>query len=197
MIFNKQAYDQLKALTFRPEYPGFRPDVLEAPNRDGRIDHGKLYSHVALRYLRGHDHGPLFDAFVVSLQLARQVATAAGVTGIYQPDAETSALRVLWYPAGAGSCGHTDSDLLTLNLYRNEREPLYTESQTFWHWGDLAGVLGLGKPCRHGVRAAAYPQESIVFAANPRADAVLPDGRTVGEWLKENVGKQRVKAGAP
>ncbi len=51
MRFSKIEFDALSSLVFRPGYPGYKPNVVEAPNGDGKLDTDKRYSHVAIKYI--------------------------------------------------------------------------------------------------------------------------------------------------
>jgi len=120
-------YRILNAIVFTTDYPGYRPNVRELPNGDGKVDDGKRYAHVATKYITDeyrkrhpgatlHLEKTLDDAH----WLAMRVATALHVPKHLMPSREHSALRVLEYPAGAGSHEHTDFDLFTLSLYRDQ-----------------------------------------------------------------------------
>ena len=80
------------------------------------VDAGKRYLHVALKY------NP--PAWAVEY-LARahfeacRVATALGVPPEFRPHEADATLRVLEYPAGAGSVEHTDFDLFTILCWRS------------------------------------------------------------------------------
>lgn len=62
MIFNAHDYAALHAAVFRPDYPGYKPDVVEAPNGDGKLDVRKRYAHVATKYLDAWTPANLRDA---------------------------------------------------------------------------------------------------------------------------------------
>jgi hypothetical protein len=52
-LFTADDYARLHAIVFRPDYPGYRPEVVEAPNGDATArDTGKRYAHIATKYLR-------------------------------------------------------------------------------------------------------------------------------------------------
>lgn len=199
MIFNKADYDILRALSFRPDYPGFRPDVYEAPNRDGKADTTKLYSHISHAYKHpiGTAQHYLDRAVKMANDIACAIASAAGVPEWYLPCPKASALRVLWYPPNTGGVPHTDVDLLTVALYRNTPVPYHTTSPSFWHWGQLGVDLGYAtEAMMHSIDPSPEEQYSIVYAANPPLATKMPAGsaETVGDVLKRYVRAQRVKA---
>lgn len=196
MFFTKEQYEILKAMTFHKGYKGFRPDVYEAPNRDGKLDIGKLYSHISSAYTHPCDatNEYLLEACRRVEKLARSVAAALGVPEEFWPCAERSAIRVLWYPENTPGHVHTDVDLFTLSLYRDPVDAFHSESNSFFQVGEMGTLLGLGPATKHYVDATPGPQRSIVYAANSRDNAVLPNGQTAGEWLRENIKPQRIRA---
>lgn len=141
-------HDDLSKL-FSPGYAGYKPDVREAPNSDGRVDEGKRYLHVALKY-----DPPEWarDILACAHFEALQIAERIGVPDAFYPRAENGTLRVLeyssaghdsdtlcmhcgcsWFPgmdhivcpalgASYGTAEHTDFDLFTVNLWRSTPE---------------------------------------------------------------------------
>ncbi len=199
MIFDSLDFAVLRDL-FHPvhNYAGYKPDVLEAPNGDGKIDATKRYLHVALKY------NP--PAWAIKY-LARahfeacRIAEAIGVPDAFYPRVENGTLRVLEYPAGAGSEVHTDFDLFTVPCFRSTPEDFIhlghvdTRVRALapqLHMGELGEAVGIGPADRHMVQAQPYPQKAIVYFAMPAHDARLPDGTTVREWLTERLQRSRV-----
>lgn len=142
-LFNKQEYDTMANIVFatdaqgKPRYPGYRPEVVELPNGDGRADTQKRYAHVSLKNLHSwaippaeqtpHDekHWWLLKDYLDRAHAeALRVARALGVPEAFMPDIRYSTLRVLEYPPGATSARHTDPDLFTVPLYRDRAEGL-------------------------------------------------------------------------
>lgn len=121
---------------------------------------------------------------------ACRVATALGVPAAYFPRPETGALRVLEYPAGAGSAEHTDPDLFTVPIWRETPEDLQIQCAADWqtngrieaaraiapglHIGELGELVGLGPATPHRVPARPYVQRSIVYFAIPDHASRLP-----------------------
>lgn len=154
MIITPESWDQAHAelaqlFDATPPYPGYKPEVKEAPNGDGRVDAGKRYLHVAKKYgLPSEDAAAILAC---AHWEACRVAEEIGVPAEFYPRVENSTLRVLEYPsaacvrraggdtcmfcdalthdsdtyicpvrgAGNGSAEHTDFDLFTLNLWRS------------------------------------------------------------------------------
>lgn len=213
-------YDQLHAIVFSGDYPGYRPEVRELPNGDGRVDADKRYAHIASKYLAKYRWGIecaiLQSALDEAHDLSIEVARALDVPPAFWPVREYSALRVLEYPAGAISNVHTDFDLFTLMMHRShpirfvahDMQPGYDNTQGGealfqarrinhqLHLGELAEQVGVGRATPHEVVACDEVQRSIVYFAIPDHFAVLPSGLTVGEWLAERMSRSRVVMGA-
>jgi hypothetical protein len=200
-----------------PVYAGYKPHVAEAPNGDGRVDARKRYLHVAQKYAP-----PQWALDILSRAHweACRVAEAIGVPAEFYPRVENSTLRVLDYPAGAGTEEHTDFDLFTLNLWRstpNDHEAWehhtdtvahtgaewneWTPGADAYHMGELGELVGLGPAVKHRVPARPYAQRALVYFAMPANAAELPqpverflhDGPlTVADWLKERLSRSRV-----
>lgn len=184
MIFTYDEYLDLHTL-FDEDYAGYRPEVQEAPNGDGRVDTGKRYLHVspkygppawAMNYLaRAHYHACAY-------------AERVGVPDAFYPKVEDGTLRVLYYPEGQGSAEHTDMDLFTVNCFRSVPVPGWPEV----HIGELGELVGLGPAMVHSVPGSVSYQCSIVYFALSSMSAVLPMGETVLEWLQERKKRSRV-----
>lgn len=205
---NQESYDRLHEIVFNSgNYPGYRPEVVESPNGDGVKDAQKRYAHVAMKYLRAWHSTPfyrwreLYDALFECHSLAVKVAEQLNAPRHLFPSVDHSCLRVLEYPAGAGSAPHTDFDLFTLALWR---EPWYglecsSSGSRFepWdcagfdvHMGEIGQLAGLGKVLMHSVMPAPFVQHSIVYFAIPDHNAPLAN-TTVGEWIAERVARSR------
>lgn len=48
-IFDADDFDKLRTL-FDGSYAGYRPEIIESPNGDGRLDAKKRYLHIATKY---------------------------------------------------------------------------------------------------------------------------------------------------
>lgn len=114
-------YKTISDIVFTKEYPGYRPDVVESPNGDGKWDTDKRYAHISTKYL-----GPtvlysqtLLDFLHTAHHKAEQVAVELGIPKAFWPVMNYSAMRILEYPPGATTHPHTDFDLFTLMMYRN------------------------------------------------------------------------------
>lgn len=206
MIFDTYDYKQLHTL-FASDYAGYKPNVLEAPNGDGKVDAQKRYLHVALKYnppewalqylARAH-----FEAC--------RVAEAMGVPDAYYPRVENGTLRVLEYPAGAGSAEHTDFDLFTVHCYRSTPEDFVSEPLTGTtsvhftshtrglavneglHIGDIGAEIGLAsKATRHHVPERHYSQQAIVYFAMPANGALMPNGVRAIDWIADRYARSR------
>lgn len=207
MIFTTNDYAYLHRLVFRGDYPGYRPEMIEAPNGDGKLDAHKRYAHVATKYLDkdkdGWRVGALTHYLLTAFNHSLAVAERLGVPHAYRPVLDACALRVLEYPAGVGGEQHTDFDLFTTLCYRDDLAGLVrtqapgADLDAFdpgLHLGEIGELVGLGPATPHYVRALDKPQHSIVFFALPPHDAVLISGQTVGTWLAERMSRSRVPA---
>jgi isopenicillin N synthase-like dioxygenase len=130
-MFTTEDYRILHRLVFSPDYPGYRPNVVEAPNGDGNKDELKRYSHVSTKWLQvyrdqatrgdgaAETSNVLLSYLTEAHELALDMAIQIGVPNAYWPVLENSALRVLEYTPDATTAPHKDFDLFTLMLYRN------------------------------------------------------------------------------
>lgn len=191
----------------------------EACKGSGRVA-GKRYLHVADKYTDAPDWARAYHDRAYAH--AARVATALGVPAAYSPRPEYGALRVLEYPAGAGSVVHTDLDLFSVVCWRETPEDL-ERGNVYWdsrrdkgealspglHIGEIGKLVGLGPATPHRVPARPYVQRSIVYFAIPDHAARLPNPHdhrtnpmefvthkpvTVGEWLAERMARSRYEA---
>jgi hypothetical protein len=209
VIFDRKRYDLLNEIVFASEgddehelrYPGYRPEVKEIPNGDGKVDATKRFAHIALKYLDAPGSEWMSDfakralreALAVAHFEACRVAEALGVPAAFYPRAEFGALRLLEYPPGAGSEEHTDFDLFTVLCYRETpgdlelleggdaahemivgRYAKATDIDPHLHIGEIGELVGLGPATPHRVPARDYVQRSIVYFAIPDHAARLP-----------------------
>jgi hypothetical protein len=189
-LFNNHDHDKLSAL-FDTElaYAGYKPNVLEAPNGDGKVDVTKRYLHVALKY-----NPPRWAIHYLARAHfeACRIAEAIGVPAEFYPKVENGTLRVLDYPAGAGSAEHTDFDLFTVHCYRSTPEDLIQNDPNERNFliGEIGEAIGLGKAVRHFVPEQPYPQQSIVYFAMPANDA--PITQRAIDWIADRYARSRV-----
>jgi hypothetical protein len=231
-LFTASDYAKIHSLVFRGDYLGYKPNVVESPNGDGKLDTEKRYAHVAEKYMSGrvgdwdYSRDRILEGYLDKAhQLAVEVAIAIGVPRPFWPMRKHSALRVLEYNGEAVTNPHKDFDLFTLMLYRNDESCFrYLEHQSpagdeadyhEWlsarrnsrlaikaaqklnsqiHFGEILEKIDpkqwLSTP--HEVVASGGPwQYSIVFFAIPDHGAMLPNGTTVGNWLKERMERSR------
>jgi hypothetical protein len=215
-MFTREDYDQLHAVVFRDGYPGYKPEVKEIPNGDGKVDETKRYAHVAPKYITDDlsfdDSVRLTWFHHCAFQLARDIAVAAGITEPFLPDRRYGALRVLEYPPGAISNSHKDFDLFTLMMFREQPDRFVAEDHdegtdcgvevsdtllrirqmnTQAHLGELGEEIEIGYATPHHVLPSDVVQRAIVYFAIPDHDAVLPSGVTVRDWLNERMARSR------
>ena len=171
--------------SFSSHNAGYRPDVLEVPHGDGRVDSGKRYAHVAPKYGMPRDVEWLWNLY---LESSRELSMRMGVPKQYLPGAD-STLRCLRYDAGVGSEAHTDFCLLTLNVWRDCANPGLRGFP--FHTGELMTEITGREADEHWVEPLESAQESIVFFAVPDHDAALPSGETVGDWMRERKSRSR------
>jgi hypothetical protein len=203
-MLNATDYKLLHALTFAPDYPHKPKD--EIPNGDGKVDAGKRYRHVAMKYLEQDSNSSRVATLSHYLHrahdIALEVAVAFGLPQAAWPKLEACALRVLEYPAGVGGHLHTDFDLFTLSLYRSHPAALCIDRPSLLpsavadlnpgcHRGELLEALQLADADPHSVRAEAEAQRSIVYFALSAPELELPSGQTAGAWLAERYARSR------
>jgi hypothetical protein len=214
--FTATDYEIIHKLVFRPDYPGFRPDVTEIPNGDGRADSEKRYAHVAPKYifdpkcgLSNSEASILATYYSVGLRKAVNAFESAGGFCDWEPVYDYSSLRILDYPPGAVSNQHRDFDLFTLMLYRDQPDCFRAVEETVSpvlaklravnpqaHLGEIGELLGMGSATLHEVLPSATRQRSMVFFAIPDHAMVLTpsfDGHdvTVKEWLNSRMARSR------
>lgn len=183
-------------------YTGYRPNVSEIPNGDGKVDATKRYLHVAPKYNPPESSRRIYAR---AFTAACHVAEALGLPPELRPSVNACALRVLEYPPGAGSERHTDFDMFTLNLWRSEPVPGMEARDVAGysvHLGELAELFGVGKAEPHEVPALDRAQYSMVFFALPDPSVMLPGPvftgdsvvkyMSVGQWLAERMSRSRV-----
>lgn len=204
--FDKQDYDNLHSLVFRPDYKGYKPAVKEIPAGDGKVDEDKRFAHVAPKYFADDwQRAALMPYLLRAHELAIMAALRADIPAQYWPDIRYGALRVLDYPAGAVSNRHEDFDLFTLMMYRPL--PQYFKSDDVEagpaiqsvrevnpqaHLGLLGQEIGLGTATPHWVEAAPEPQHSIVYFTIPDHEAPLGAGN-VRDWLNDIMSRTRTE----
>jgi hypothetical protein len=209
VIFSDRDYARLHDLVFSPDWPGYRPEVKELPNGDGRVDEDKRYAHVAAKYLAQAKRAGVFSERALSVlemyllaahKQALAVAHLLDCPSAFLPRFEYGALRVLQYPPGAGGHSHKDFDLFTLMLYRDAPERFQRLGNVrerglladpHLHIGEIGEMVGLGEANEHCVLASPAAQHSIVYFAIPDHAAVFNDGNTVGLWLEERMARSR------
>jgi hypothetical protein len=182
-MFTAGDYQTLHSIVFatdadgRPRYPGYRPELVEYPSKDGTPDERdrmKRFAHVAFKYLDTYAAATedtsehvciLRDMLDRCHAEALRVAKALGLPEAFTPRIEYSALRILDYPPGAGTQLHTDFNLFTLLCYRDRPEGLVRYSYDGideapaaldaiapgLHIGELGEIVGLGPATPHEV----------------------------------------------
>lgn len=207
-MFNQAEYELLHSIVFQDDYPGYTPDVTEAPNGDGKLDQDKRYAHVATKYLDRWNSGCvsevqfLQDCLRTAHGTALRVASALNVPTNFFPQLEYGALRVLEYPPGSVSNEHEDFDMFTLMCYRDQPDRFVSDWHDMpsrvshlnaqCHMGEIGELLGLGKATKHSVLPSDTWQHSIVYFCIPSHWETLPTGVTVGDWLKERLARSRL-----
>lgn len=215
-MFTASDYKTISDIVFDDDeqYPGYRRNIIESPNGDGKWDEDKRYAHVATKYLEKYTNpfksGTLRDYLFTAHTKALEIAIELGVPRSFWPDLQDSTLRILEYAPGAITHKHVDFDLFTLMCYRNIRDDFrYTDSfgnkgltranelNSQIHFGEILElVIPEYKATPHEVIVDPLDrsQYSIVYFSIPVHDAVLPNGTTVGAWINERMGRSRKAA---
>lgn len=211
-MFTASTYRQLHGVVFNEaeRWPGYRPEVVELPNGDGRADMQKRYAHIKHEHFDQARPGNqyAYHAFQSAYWRACDVAIRLGIPRQFWPVAQACALRVLEYPPGVGGERHTDFDLFTLNLYRSDGGAcMHAETPVRRDHRDVPKGVHLGEiydlifpptvtdpelcATSHQIVPSDVAQYSIVFFALPSPAAVLPGGLKVGDWLAERYARSR------
>lgn len=204
-MFSKEEYDRLNELVFVPGYSGYKPEVKEIPNGDGKVDADKRYAHVAPKYFKTDEQRELLTPYLErAFQMASAAASLAKIPKAYMPDIRYGALRILDYPPGSVSNKHEDLDLFTLMMYRDQPDRFVADEvpdtkaierirllNKQAHLGQLGEAIGLGQATPHEVLASNTRQCSIVYFSIPDWESILPSGEKVIDWLNERMARSR------
>lgn len=199
MILTASDYHRLHSLVFKPNYPGYKPNVIESPNGDGKKDIGKRYAHINYSYMTFTDIDTVFYEYLNKChQYALDMSVRLGIPQDFWPNPTKSTLRVLEYPPGSTSVEHTDFDLFTVNLYRNTDNLRVTNTSyprpVDIHYGEMLEIINpTYTATSHLVDANkdGLTQYSLVYFAIPNHNAVLPNGMMVKDWLEERIPRSR------
>lgn len=188
-------YELIAGEVFREGFPGYRPNVVDVPGGDGKADHLKKLAHINVNTLGATRRIPYLRWVLEHLHHeALTVARRMGLPRAFYPVAETSALRVLYYPAGVGGHLHKDFDLFTLLVWRDTddlKSGGYAPKGV--HIGEITELLGCGRATPHWVNPGKTEQRSLVYAALPDFSLTLPNGQTVKEWWNARRLRSQVK----
>lgn len=196
--------EQLIEYAFSDANPGWRPEIQESPNGDGVWDTNKRFAHIAPKYFNAATPQFVRAAYEKQLGLARHACRLLRVPEAFYPGPDCT-LRVLDYPAGATTAPHTDFDLFTMRVWRDDANAFkylgdvgpnlvsITQRYPGLHFGELLAEVSPKRfvATKHEVIASDEPQSSCVFFVMPDLDAVLPSGITVGEWVEERKARSR------
>ena len=203
-MFTEQDYNILYSIVFSGDYSGYKPEVKESPNGDGKIDDCKKYAHVAEKYIKGYSQEKLLREYLSKCHdLSIEIAKKLGVKKDLYPDIKYGALRILDYPPGSISNRHKDFDLFTISCYRNHTDSFKFYNDTVpenirainkqLHLGEMIELVDKKyKANPHEVLASENRQKSIVYFSIPDWESVFPvTGQKVGEWLEERYKRSR------
>lgn len=125
-MFNANDYRKLSDIVFAEDYPGYRPNIIEAPQGNDVWDTEKRFSHVAMKYLNNFCDSTkcsiLTDYLLQATEKSIDIAIDLGVPKRFWPDYRYSNMRILEYPPGAVTAPHEDFDLFTTMLFRNTED---------------------------------------------------------------------------
>lgn len=208
MIFTDNDYNNIADFAFSSNNSGYKPKVIESPNGDGIWDTDKKYAHIAPKYLKelsffeNYDFTPVWY-YNKALEEAINICNYLNIPKQFWPS-KNSTMRILKYPPGSTTAPHTDFDLFTLSIFRNEIDTFkYLDVEDDYllamaksispgiHFGEIMTEINGAKATRHEVIASSKEQKSIVFFAVPDHDSILPSGITVGKWLAERESRSR------
>lgn len=202
----KQEFESISEFAFSKLNPGYKPNVIEAPNGDGRWDTEKKYAHVAPKYFKDikEDISSIVNLYDKAVTISNGICEKLNIPEKYWAGSD-STLRVLHYPPGATTTSHTDFDLFTISMYRNspelfkylsgEDDPLLKKARAIspgLHFGELMSEINESKATEHEVMGSTDWQYSAVFFVVPHYNSILPSGISVGEWIDERKNRSRV-----
>jgi hypothetical protein len=206
MQLTNSDYEKISEYAFSKLNPGWRPEIQESPNGDGVWDANKRFAHLAPKYFERSSPPPYIrHAYAAAMEVASWACTHLGLWPDFMPGPDTT-IRVLDYPPGATTAPHTDFDLFTLRLYRNDvgafrylngsdECPSLAKSRERFpgiHFGEILSQLDPKfTATEHEVVGSQAPQQSIVLFVVPEWDARLPSGQTVAEWMTERKARSR------
>jgi hypothetical protein len=218
-MFTASDYKTISDIVFSKEepYPGYRREIIESPNGDGKWDEDKRYAHVAKKYQERYENpfkkGTLNDFLNTAHEKAVEIAIELGVPRDFWPDRQDSTLRILEYAPGAITHPHLDFNLFTLMCYRNIPEDFrYAQSEADSshpgivranrmneqiHFGEILElIIPDYKATPHEVIVDPWgrSQYSIVYFSIPDHKLTLPNGTTVGAFIEERMGRSRKEA---
>jgi len=203
---SEEDYKNLADFAFSEQNPGFKPKEIESPNGNGVWDESKRYTHIAPKYFRQVlELVPpiVIELYAKAINECIRVCNAIELPHQFWPGPD-STMRLLDYPPGASTAPHTDFNLFTLCLYRDdmdafkylggEGDPLLKKAREISpgiHFGEMMTEINGAQATGHEVVGTDKPQRSIVFFMVPRHSATLPSGKTVGQWIEERKRRSR------
>jgi len=207
MKLTKSDYDRIHTYGFSEDNPGYKPEVIESPNGDEKWDEKKKYAHIAPKYLTPHsvtaDADEVWKVYNEARKESDRICEALDIPKEFW-GGDDSTLRILDYPPGATTAPHTDFDLFTICLYRDDMKAfkylsgsgdslLYKARKISpgLHFGELMTEVNGATATKHEVLGTTNRQCSAVFFVVPDHKAKLPSGITVGEWMEERKSRSR------
>lgn len=189
---------------FSDANPGWRPEIQESPNGDGVWDTNKRFAHIAPKYFNAATPQFVRSTYEKQLGLAVHACRLLRIPEAFHPGPDCT-LRVLDYPVGATTAPHTDFDLFTMRVWRDDVDAfMYLGGECRelgsickrypgLHFGELLAEIDPDRfvATKHEVVASDGQQSSCVFFVMPDHSAVLPSGLTVGEWVEERKARSR------
>lgn len=207
-MFTASDYARISNIAFTETYRGYMQNTREGEQRH--------ISSVMYNLLDKPDIGisqsevSILKSYVkIAHERAVEVAVLLGIPRIFWPHIDSGILRVLEYPPETCNPKHIDYDLFTLMCYRNLPDNFrYVGEQSKdaleiantlnkqFHFGRLISTAckGMYHATSHEVivDASQRTQYSIVYFANPHFDAVLPNGNTVGTWVRNKMNRKEL-----
>ncbi len=214
MRLTKSDYEKVHAFAFSEHNPGYTPEVIESPNGDTNWDTTKKYAHIAPKYFKqmkapsiskflGTGPDSINSIYEGARKKAISICQALDIPKEFW-GGDDSTLRILDYPPGATTAPHTDFNLFTVCLYRDDTasfkylsgstNPLLNRARDISegiHFGEIMTEINGCEATKHEVVATKNRQCSIVFFVVPNHESILPSGISVGDWLEERKNRSR------
>lgn len=190
--FTKEEYQELVSLTFDPSYPGL---LQENEKLNGKNFDNKTVSFVTEGYLSFYNEDDpkrkrLEEFLTRAYNESLEIFEKEQLPEYLRPSHEMGILKVVKYDPKGFCNPHCDSNLITINLYRDPYDvKIFHDNnfdyngRNFYHYGTLLEREDYRNQSLHSVEEMDCPQESVLYVVFPEKDSELSDGITVNDYI--------------